>query len=149
MRVQLICWHQTLETTVKTRKMSNYKTLNSKTPARNSLISVIWKQRVYGCLSLFHPHTMLVQSSKLIEWLSTSAPRVFRVSDDVENRKNQLKMLTLTARDKQRLYRWSVCNKLIVCSQNRWMRRHCVLWRKILWFDSKRWSIRFPHFAAG
>lgn len=35
----------------------------------------------------------------------------------------------------RRLYRWNVCNKLIVCSPNRWMRRHCMFKGKIL-YDS-------------
>lgn len=58
---------------------------------------------------------------------------------------------TVSAANKpKRLYRWSVCNKLIVCLQNRWLQRHCVSCVKGKYCDSisERRSIRFPHFGS-
>lgn len=102
-----------------------------------------------------------MQSSKLIEWFlcvligwRLSSYTHITMWRDVENRKIQRERKsthTLSAASKpKRLYRRSVCNKLIVCLQNRWLQRHCVLCVKGKYCDSisERWSIRFPHFGS-
>lgn len=108
--------------------------------------------------------SMLMQSSKLIEWflcvvcthrlatISSSAHHnVTRCGKSENSTAEKINSHTVSAANKpKRLYRWSVCNKLIVCLQNRWLRRHCVLCVKGKYCDSisERRSIRFPHFGS-